>query len=224
MGEFDHVRLPDGRRLDVMVSGPEDGLPLVLHHGTPGACIPVRAWERAAHARGLRMVAMSRPGYGGSNRQPDRSVADAAADTGAVLAAIGVERCLVAGWSGGGPHALACAARLDAAAAVLIVASFAPYDADGLDWMAGMGEDNIIEFTAAVQGEDHLRPYLLEWREQVKDITGPDIAGSLETLLSDVDRAVLTDEFADDVAANFREGLRMGVDGQVDDELAFTRP
>jgi pimeloyl-ACP methyl ester carboxylesterase len=224
MGELDHIRLPDGRRLDVRVSGPDDGLPLVVHHGTPGSRAPIRAWEQAAHARGLRVVATSRPGYGDSSRQPGRSVADVAADSGAVLATIGAERCLVAGWSGGGPHALACAARLDAAAAVLIVACPAPYDADGLYWMAGMGEENIIEFTAAAQGEDQLRPGLLEWREKVKDITGTDVAASLGTLLSDVDRAVLTDEFADDVAAGFREGLRAGVDGCVDDDLAFIRP
>src|SRR5436190_280844 len=126
---FDHVRLPDGRLLDLRVSGPADGLPLVFHHGTPGAATPLRALERAAHARGLRLVTTSRPGYGGSSRQPRRAVVDVVADTAAVLANIGAERCLVAGWSGGGPHALACGARLDAAAAVLVIAGVAPYGA-----------------------------------------------------------------------------------------------
>ena len=71
------------------------------------------------------------------------------ADTDAVLAALGAKRCLTMGWSGGGPHTLACGARLGAAAAVLVVAGVAPYGADGLDWMADMGEDNIVEFSAA---------------------------------------------------------------------------
>src|SRR5215472_7430455 len=132
MVAVDQVRLPDGRRLDLHVSGPSDGFPLVFHHGTPCAAVPIRAMERAAHARGLRLVTASRPGYGHSTRQPGRSVVDVVADTDAVLAALGAQRCLTMGWSGGGPHTLACGARLGAAAAVLVVAGVAPYEADGL--------------------------------------------------------------------------------------------
>jgi len=224
MSAIDHVQLPDGRRLDVRVSGPADGIPLVFHHGTPGAVTPIRALERAAHARGLRLVTTSRPGYGDSTRQPGRSVVDVVADTAAVLAAIGAERCLIAGWSGGGPHALACGARLGAAAAVLVISGVAPYPAAGLDWMAGMGEENVEEFSAALGGEDELRPYLLQVAEPLKEITADQIVASLETLLPDVDRAVLTGEFGDDMAASFREAVRVSVDGWVDDDLAFTRP
>jgi pimeloyl-ACP methyl ester carboxylesterase len=224
MDGFGHVRLPDGRRLDLRVSGPAGGFPLVFHHGTPGAVTPVRALERAAHARGLRLVTTSRPGYGDSTRQPGRAVVDVAADTAAVLAAIGAGRCLVAGWSGGGPHALACGARLDAAAAVLVIAGLAPYGAGGLDWMAGMGEENVVEFSAAVAGEDQLRPHLLAEGEQLKDITAAGLVSSMRTLLPDADKAVLTGEFAEDLAASFREAVRTGVDGYLDDELAFTAP
>jgi pimeloyl-ACP methyl ester carboxylesterase len=202
MTAFDQLRLPDGRRLDLRVSGPADGFPLVFHHGTPGAATPVRALERGAHERGLRLVTTSRPGYGDSSRQPGRVVVDVVADTAAVLAAIGTERCLIAGWSGGGPHALACGARLGAAAAVLVIAGVAPHEAEGLDWMAGMGKENIVEFSAAVHGEEELRSYLLQEREQLKDITAADVASSLETLLPDVDRAVMTGEFAEDMAAS----------------------
>ena len=208
----------------MQVSGPAAGVPLVFHYGTPGAATSLRAVERAVHAHGLRLVTTSRPGYGDSSRLAGRTVADVVADISAVLAAIGADRCLVAGWSGGGPHALACAARLDAAAAVLVIAGVAPYDADGLDWMAGMGEENIIEFSAAVHGEDELRPYLQQEREHLKDVTSAELVGALETLLPDVDRAMLTDEFGEDLAANFREAVRTGVDGWLDDDLAFARP
>jgi len=221
---FSHVRLPDGRRLAMRVSGPADGFPLVFHHGTPGAATPVRALERAAHERGLRLVTTSRPGYGDSSRQPGRMVVDVVADTAAVLAAIGAERCLIAGWSGGGPHALACGARLGAAAAVLVIAGVAPHEAEGLDWTAGMGEENIAEFSAAVHGEDELRSYLVQEREQIKDVTAADVASSLETLLPDADRAVLTGEFAEDLAASFREAVRVGAEGWLEDDLAFASP
>jgi pimeloyl-ACP methyl ester carboxylesterase len=220
----DHLDLPDGRRLDIRVSGPADGLPLVFHHGTPGAATPTRSFEAATHRRGLRLVTMSRPGYGGSTRLPGRAVVDVAADTAAVLEAVGAERCLVAGWSGGGPHALACAARVDAVDAVLAIAAVAPYGAEGLDWMAGMGDDNVAEFGAALEGEEPLRRFLQAEGEQLKGIDPADIVSSLDSLLPDVDRAVLTDEFAEDMAAGFHEGLRRGVDGWLDDDLAFVQP
>ncbi|HUB37708.1 MAG TPA: alpha/beta hydrolase [Streptosporangiaceae bacterium] len=224
MDAFQQVQLPDGRHLDVRVSGPADGLPLVFHHGTPGAATPVHALERAAHARGLRLVTTSRPGYGHSTRQPGRSVVDVVADTDAVLAALGADRCVTMGWSGGGPHTLACGARLGAAAAVLVVAGVAPYEAAGLDWMAGMGEENVVEFSAALQGEDQLRAYLLPQGDVLRTIRADDIVGSMESLLPDVDRAALTGEFGEDMAASFREAVRVGVDGWLDDDLAFAKP
>lgn len=66
------VDLADGRRLDVRISGPSNGVPLVFHHGTPGAKPAVRALERSAHERGLRLVTYSRPGYGDSTRHEGR--------------------------------------------------------------------------------------------------------------------------------------------------------
>jgi pimeloyl-ACP methyl ester carboxylesterase len=224
MAPPDRLVLTDGRDLEYRVSGPPNGLPLVFHHGTPGALVPFRVIERAAHARGLRLVTTSRPGYGGSTRQPNRSVADVVTDIAEVLVALDVERCLIAGWSGGGPHALACGARLDAAAAVLVIAGVAPHDAAGLDWMAGMGEENVTEFGAADGGEQTLAPYLDEAREHLKDVTLDGVIASLDTLLPDVDRAVLTDEFGEDMVDSFREALRIGADGWLDDDLAFVKP
>jgi pimeloyl-ACP methyl ester carboxylesterase len=135
-----------------------------------------------------------------------------------------VTRCFVAGWSGGGPHALACAARLGAAASVLIIAGIGPYGADGLDFLAGMGQENIEEFGAALAGENAMRTYLGPVREHLLTVTPAEIASSLDTLLPDVDRAMLTGELASDMAASFGEGLRVSADGWVDDDLTFTRP
>lgn len=219
--DIKQVGLADGRVVDVRVSGPEGGLPLVFHHGTPGAGTPIRALERAAHKRGLRVVASSRPGYGRSTRHDGRRVVDVVADTEAVLQALGAGRCVVAGWSGGGPHALACAARLPGVSATLVIAGVAPSEAEGLDWMAGMGQGNIDEFGAAKEGPGALRDFLDGEREQLEEVSAESIVASLESLLPEVDRAALTDEFAEDLAASFHEGLREGVDGWLDDDLAF---
>jgi pimeloyl-ACP methyl ester carboxylesterase len=220
-----HLRLADGRDLDMFETGQPDGRVLVYHHGTPGSRVPFRAMVAAAHRLGLRLVAMSRPGYGDSTRHPGRSVADVAADTAAVLDAIGAERCLVAGWSGGGPHALACAARLaDRVDAALVIAGVAPYPAEGLDWMAYMGEDNLVEFGKAMEGEVALRPFLDEAREQLRHATGADLVTAMSSLLPAADRALFTGEVGEDLAAIFHEGLRVRVDGWLDDDLAFVKP
>jgi pimeloyl-ACP methyl ester carboxylesterase len=223
MTDLDRIQLPDGRTLDVRVVGPAGGLPLIFHHGTPSAAVRSGAFERAAEARNLRLVTASRPGYGGSTRQPGRRVVDAVDDTNAILDFLDADRCLVAGWSGGGPHALACAARLDRAIATLVIAGVAPHDAAGLDWMSGMGEDNIVEFGAAEAGEPELRQFLDGAREELKNADASDIVASLTSVLPKVDQLVITDEFGEDLAAAFREALRTGVDGWLDDDLAFVR-
>jgi pimeloyl-ACP methyl ester carboxylesterase len=216
------IDLPDGRSLDVAVSGPEGGTPLVFHHGTPGSVCQFRAIQRAAHDRGLRLVTFSRPGYGASTRQPRRRVVDAAADVAAVLAHLGAPRCVVAGWSGGGPHALATGARLgDRVAGVLCIAGIAPYGCPDLDYLDGMGEQNIDEFGLALRGEEALRPWLAAEAQGLRDTDAAGVLEGLTTLLSEVDRAVLTAEFGQDMAAGFTEGLGTGVDGWVDDDLAF---
>ena len=144
-----------GRQLEVLVSGPEDGLPLVFHEGTPGGLVAFPPMVTAAAERGLRTVMYARPGYGASTPQPGRRVADAAADVTAVLDALGAGDFVTAGWSGGGPHALACAALLPGRCrAAATIAGVAPRQADGLDWLAGMGEENLAEFAAA-QAQPH---------------------------------------------------------------------
>ena len=215
----------DGRDLEVEVSGPDGGDVLVFHHGTPGGSEQMRFLARAAHARGMRLVTWSRPGYGASTRQAGRTVADVVPDTAAVLDHLGADSCLVAGWSGGGPHALACGALLaDRVRGVLCIAGVAPYGVPGLDFLAGMGADNIEEFGAALRGEDALGPWLDAQRPELLELTADQVADSLGNLIPPVDAAVLTGEFSEDLASEFRQALAVSVDGWLDDDLAFTRP
>lgn len=219
------LRTPDGRSLDVAVHGPDDAVPLLFHHGTPGSAVPVRSLQRAAADRSLRLVTWSRPGYGASTRRPGRRVVDDADDVAVLLDHLGVDRCLVAGWSGGGPHALASAARLpERVAGVLCIAGAAPAvleRADGFDFLAGMGAQNLDEFAAARAGEADLRTYLEADAEGLRHVRSEGVVAEMETLLPPVDRAALTAEYGEDLAASLRESVRTGVDGWLDDDLAI---
>jgi pimeloyl-ACP methyl ester carboxylesterase len=219
------VSLPDGRDLELEVAGPDGAPVLVFIPGTPGASHQLGAIARGAAARGHRLVTWSRAGYGASTPRPGRDVASETADVKAVLDHLGVDTCVVAGWSGGGPHALACGALLpDRVRAVTSVAGVAPYDAPGLDFLAGMGEENLEEFAAALAGREPLRTYLEAARPEILTVTPDQVVAQLESLLPQADRDAVTGEFADYLATEFRQSVSVGVDGWLDDDLAFTRP
>jgi pimeloyl-ACP methyl ester carboxylesterase len=219
------LTLADGRSLDVDVSGPEGGTPLVVHHGTPGERTQYPPFAEAAAARGLRYVSSSRPGYGGSSRRPGRTVADCAADTAAVLDHLGARRCYTVGASGGGPHALACAALLrDRVRACGTVAGVAPFDAAGLDFLDGMGRENHEEFGAALAGPARLQAYLEREARTFAEVTGEQLAAALGDLVAAVDVAALTGEFAAYLASSFHGAVADGIWGWFDDDMAFTRP
>ncbi|WP_265444745.1 alpha/beta fold hydrolase [Flexivirga meconopsidis] len=219
------IKLPDGRDLDIRISGAADGPVLLFHHGTPGSLLPRSAMVESAKERGIRLVTYSRAGYGDSARKPGRSVADIADDAAAILDHLGVEKAMTAGWSGGGPHALATGALLpDRITGILSIAGVGPYDEPDLAFLEGMGEGNHVEFNAAAEGEEALRRVLEPMRAELADAKPADIIAELSSLLPDVDRAVITDKTGDEVAANFAEALKNGVDGWADDDLAFTQP
>jgi len=219
------IPLSDGRDLEVEVTGPEDGPVLLFHHGTPGASRQFEGMAAEAHARGHRLVTWSRAGYGSSTRRRGRSVADEVDDALAVLDHLGADRCVVAGWSGGGPHALACGALApERVRAVLCISGAAPYDAEGLAFLDGMGQENHEEFGAALEGEQSLRSYLEAARPELLSVTADQIHEQLVTLLPPVDTASLSGGFGDFLAQEFRQAVSVGVDGWLDDDLAFTRP
>ena len=216
------VTTPDGRTLHVHEAGAADGSVVLVQQGTPMSGLLFAPHVRDAEERGIRLVAYDRPGYGGSTPAPDRSVADAAADVRTVADALGVEKLAVWGISGGGPHALACAALLaDRVVAVASLASVAPTDGEGLDWLDGMGELNLEEFAVTRQGREALAAYLEPKGRE--DATAEGIVEELQSLLSDADAAVLTGELGEYLAENMNEAVRPGIDGWLDDDLAFDR-
>ena len=217
------VTTPGGRSLDVLDAG-GDGLPLLYHSGTPGGAVPWPAAIEAARRAGLRWMTYSRPGYGGSTPRPGRTVADAAADSAAVLDALELGEFVTVGWSGGGPHALACAALLaDRCLGAATIAGAAPSHQPDLDFLAGMGDDNVKEFSLAFEGREALLPAIEGLVQSFREITAEQVVGALEGLLSGSDRTALEGPLADYVAASGREAVRVGPEGWVEDDLAFCR-
>jgi pimeloyl-ACP methyl ester carboxylesterase len=220
------VRTPDGRTIAVAEWGDPDGVPLISFHGTPGGRIGW--WEDPTiYARhGLRRLTFDRPGYGESTRLPGRGVADVVPDVIAVADALGVDRFAATGGSGGGPHVLACAALLpDRVIRCQASVSIAPYGGEGLDWLAGMTEGNVIEFSAALDGEPAMR--VVADREAKITVERLE-AGRADFLgdayeMSDADLAQM-EKHQVRIAAHLLNALAPGVDGWVDDMIAFTKP
>jgi pimeloyl-ACP methyl ester carboxylesterase len=219
-----NVRTPDGRTLEVRVAGQEGPAALIAHTGTPGDGSLHGEILEAGAKRGLLQVSYARPGYAGSDRQPGRSVADCARDVEAIANALGIERFHTVGWSGGGPHALACAALLPKrVVSAGTIAGAAPHDGDDLDWSAGMGEDNVEELHLAERGAEALAPYLEHQAEEIQGSTPDDLLAILGDLVSEPDRAALTGEYAAESHGNLLGSLSTGIWGWLDDDLAHVR-
>jgi len=219
-----NVLLTDGRVIEVAMAGPKDGTPLVFHHGTPGSVFLFEPFIEAAESRGLRYVTYSRPGYGNSTRQAGRTVADCARDTVQMANRLGLSRFFTIGWSGGGPHALACAALAsDRVIAAATVAGVAPRNSPGLNFLAGMGEENVEEFNAAIAGPNEFQSYLERVAPNFAQVTGDQIIAALGDVVGDVDRRALTGELGTFLADNNRAALKNGFWGWFDDDLAFLR-
>jgi pimeloyl-ACP methyl ester carboxylesterase len=189
------------------------------------AGLPFVPFAEAAATRGLRTVMYSRPGYGTSTSMPGRKIIDAAADTARIADTLGARTFRTIGWSGGGPHALACAALLhDRCLAAVTLAGVGPHGHEDLDFLADMGPENVDEFGAAEEGEEQLRAWMAEFGEPFRHVTGEQIAEAFGGLVPQVDVDVLEGGYADQMADEMRRALELGFDGWVDDDLAFTRP
>ena len=215
------VAFADGRSLEVHELGDPEGFPIVYHHGTPGSGTLYARWATP----GVRLIAYDRAGYGGSARKHGRAVVDVVADITAVADALGLERFATWGLSGGGPHALACAALCDerlVAAATL--AGVGPWNAEGLDWLAGMGEGNLEEFDLVLAGEEALRPAIERERDNLLGVTPAQLREAMAAHLSPTDTAALTADLAEYLHANIAHAIANSGDGWIDDNLAFVKP
>src|ERR671921_1763806 len=203
------LELGDGRVLhayDTATDGADGRLAVFWHHGSPNIGAPPEPLFSAADRLGIRWASYDRPGYGGSTPRPDRDVASAAADASAVADVLGIDRFAVMGHSGGGSHALACAALLqERVLGVVVVAGMAPFGAEGLDWFEGFGPAGVAELRAAAAGRAALEKHLAESDD--------------EPAFTPEDEAALAGEwswFIDVVDS----ALAGGMGGFIDDDLA----
>jgi pimeloyl-ACP methyl ester carboxylesterase len=210
----------DGK-LCVEIAGSPEGRPVVVCAGTPNSRHLFEGWIDDARSRDIRLIGYDRPGYGGSDPRPGYRIADGASHVEAIATALGIDRLAVWGFSGGGPHALACAALLpELVAAAATVGSIAPYGAPELDFFAGMGEDNIEDVELSLENPAAARRKTEQEREELLRATPEQLLEAWNTLLSPVDAEALTGTYAESMVSSLRDGLAPGVQGWWDDGIA----
>jgi pimeloyl-ACP methyl ester carboxylesterase len=216
------VETGDGRRLSVEVTGDLDGSPVFLLHGTPGSRLGPRPRSQLLHRLGIRLISFDRPGYGSSDRLPGRRVVDAALDVAAIADAYGLDQFAVVGRSGGGPHALACAALLsDRVIRAAVLVSLAPREADGLDWFGGMADSNVDAYAGPAGRLDRVVARLVEIADTVRDDPSRLIA-MLYGEMTDDDRRVVADAgIRLGLLRTYAEAVRESPYGWIDDVSAF---
>ena len=216
---------PDGRSIEVATVGDPAGLTVFFHHGTPGAASLVKVFAHEAEQTGLFFVTMSRAGYGLSARDEGRRVSSVVSDARAVLDGLGREDYVAVGWSGGGPHALACAA-LDAprCRGAWSLAGVVPIDVD-FDWTEGMGPENLEEFALAKAGGREYEGHVAAEAERFTHADAENIIELFGGLLCDEDKAALGEVEARTILADAcRHAFDSGYGGFYDDDRAFFTP
>lgn len=219
------VTLSDGRKLEVVDAGERGNPAIIAHNGTPVAPGFLTSQIEDALAKGLRLITFGRPGYGKSTRHRARSVVSAARDTAELADLLELDRFATWGHSGGGAHALACGAMLaDRLVGVAAIASVAPYGVDGLDFLAGMGQENIEEFGAALKGEAELQSYLQTKVPESSEIDPKEVAEEMKSLLCEPDKEVFESSNGTEFAKLILNGMQYGLYGWLDDDIAFVKP
>ena len=220
----------DGRELAFALWGDPDGFPVLTLHGTPGCRLERWPDEDLYRRLGILLVTHDRAGYGRSTRRPGRRIVDEVDDVTALADHLGLERFGVTGGSGGGAHALACAALLpDRVVRATCVVGVAPLGHPGLDqdaWLAGMDPENVKEFGWAVAGEEVLMRELEAEYARIAARVADDPSAVLEGFeLAESDRAELArPERMQIIRESWAEHSARGVGGWADDDLAHLRP
>lgn len=217
------LRLADGRLMSAAEFGDPLGVPLLYFHGYPGSCLEAELGHAAARERGFRLIGIDRPGFGRSDPQWGRRLSDWPADVLVVADALGLARFAVAGASGGGPYAAACAALIpDRLIGVGILSGLGPPESrlpnDGMMW------HNRVGLSIAERAPWLVRPVLGGVGFVMARSSRIAIA-NLQCHVAEPDRRILADpDFLRILSGSLREAFRNGSAGAVSDALVYARP
>jgi pimeloyl-ACP methyl ester carboxylesterase len=218
------IRLADGRALGYAEYGPADGPALFLFHGLPGSRLAApEMWPEDPVA--IRVIAPDRPGAGSSAFQPGRRLTDWAADIRQLADTLGIDRFLVAGFSGGGPHALAVAHSLpDRVIAAGSISGAGPIDTPGA--RTGMNRANRLIFWLARNAPAALWPLAAQHARLTKRYPAKVIDKAVhDRNLPKADRAAMASPRMRELyAATASEAFRQGVRGFIHEARICVRP
>lgn len=214
----EHHTLADGRTLAYSEFGDPKGIPVFHAHGGPGSRIEGRIFDRAAHARGYRIIVTDRPGMGESTYLEGRRLLDYPRDIAELADALGLEKFGITGWSGGGAHATVCAYAIPER--LLFNMSFAGYT----NFAEMPGAENYLrskmDQTSVRLSKSH--PRLFQFFFDLMEISGKVIPETfyraMTKELCDADREIAADpEFKDIYLKEQQEAFRQGSQGVTTD-------
>jgi pimeloyl-ACP methyl ester carboxylesterase len=214
------IKLSDGRTLGYAEYGDPDGLPLIFFHGTPGSrLMAVPAWNDVS--LGIRLIAPDRPGIGLSDYKRDRTILNWADDVRELADALGLERVVVAGVSGGGPHSLACAYKLaDRVIRAGVISGAAPIESEAD--LQGMHGPNKLAFTLARKAPFVLRAMFAVFGAIAKRKPNANMGAKG---MPDADREIMKDpELRAALEAEAPESYRQGSRAIADEAILFAKP
>ncbi len=218
------ITLSDGRQLGFDDFGDPEGTPVLFFHGFGSSRVVRHPDDDIAGELGARVIAVDRPGIGLSTRQPGRRVTDFPQDVAELLEILGVERCSVVAWSGGGPYALACAWQMPERFSVVGLIS-APAPLSGVEGSTGY---TWPRHRAMSRTADHA-PWVIKlamW--QWSRLQRADPHKQLDEAISgmvEADREIMGDpELRAVMIRNASEMYRQGTGGVYDEALCLARP
>ena len=214
------LTLKDGRGFEYFDNGVTSKKAILFLHGTPGDATAWLKWLNEITS--VTAIATSRPGYGHSDRNPGRSVADDLDNQSQVLDHLGIESFVAIGWSGGGPHSLNMT-RDPRCVASFTLAGVGEYGRDDLNFLEGMGPENHDEFGEALRGESAIAAWMEKNAHAFRSVTGEEMIAAFGGLIGDADKRALTPQVAEEGAATMRRALERSFTGWIDDDLAFVR-
>jgi pimeloyl-ACP methyl ester carboxylesterase len=218
------VVLPDGRRLGYAEWGDPEGWPILFFHGTPASRLGLDWADDTATECGVRVLSLDRPGHGLSDRAPGRTLLGWSRDVADFADVVELSTFAIAGWSGGGPYALACAAgipeRLTSAA---VLSGIGPFDTHTARRSVSSIDRTMLKLStrAPFAARLMMKPVVLGARRV------PRLAvKSIEQDLSSSDRAIFRRLNPDPRPAMtfFFEAFRSGTAGVVDDYRVLAAP